>query len=177
MDTKICTKCGKEKSLPEFYKSVYGKGGVESMCKECRQSWNRNYHSKANYLPQIEGNKRCAKCGKMVPVNDFSFNRRNKDGRGSYCKSCAHDSARKSALKLLYGLSLSDYDTLLACQEYKCAICKRPFDSNSKSLHVDHNHQSGKVRGLLCAQCNIIIGMCSENPNILSNIISYLEES
>ena len=79
---------------------------------------------------------------------------------------------KKSILKHKYGLTLEEYQDLLKSQENKCAICKR-----EKLLCVDHNHETGNVRGLLCHLCNRAIGMLMENINILENAIKYIENN
>lgn len=86
--------------------------------------------------------------------------------------------AQKSRnLKYAYGISLADYDRMLAAQDGKCAICKRPPTGNNraeKSLHVDHDHVTGATRALLCTRCNHLIGNCLESAAILIEAMQYL---
>ncbi len=77
-------------------------------------------------------------------------------------------------LRLSYGMSLDDYYTLLKEQDGICAICKKP-NRNGARLCVDHNHRTGIVRGLLCTQCNVILGYIDDSPIILKGAIKYLE--
>ncbi len=79
----------------------------------------------------------------------------------------------KSQLKLLYGLSLEEYKEMLISQEGKCFICKG--NNKRKRLFVDHNHNTGKIRSLLCAACNAGIGYFKEDTSLLNKAISYLE--
>ena len=79
---------------------------------------------------------------------------------------------RAASLKSKYGLSLSDYDRLLVIQGGGCAICNRK--PGTRPLHVDHSHETGKVRGLLCHQCNWYLGTIDNNPAILRRIAVYL---
>jgi hypothetical protein len=65
---------------------------------------------------------------------------------------------RKSALKLRYGLTLQDYDNMLAAQQNRCGICGIHISELKEPIQVDHCHATGKVRGLLCRSCNIRLG-------------------
>ena len=72
--------------------------------------------------------------------------------------------------KKLYGLSSTEYDFLLLIQHGNCAICERPMDKP----HVDHDHDTGFVRGLLCKTCNLGIGHLKDDPNLLRAGAVYL---
>jgi Autographiviridae endonuclease VII len=72
-----------------------------------------------------------------------------------------------------YGISPEQYDDMWVEQIGLCAICHEP-EKGRKSLHVDHDHASGEVRGLLCHCCNIMIGMARDNKMILESGVSYL---
>jgi hypothetical protein len=65
---------------------------------------------------------------------------------------------------------------MLMCQNCGCAICSEKAPEH-KSLCVDHNHKTGKIRGLLCGNCNLMIGLVKDNPTILRHAITYLETS
>jgi hypothetical protein len=72
-----------------------------------------------------------------------------------------------------YGLTEDDYEWKLKEQDYKCAICRK---SSSKLLVVDHDHASGRVRGLLCNHCNVRLGQCNDSPRMLAAMLVYLED-
>jgi hypothetical protein len=80
---------------------------------------------------------------------------------------------RVSALKRNYGITLEEYNTILISQNGKCAICQEEKD---ETLAVDHNHETGFVRGLLCRHCNHVVGFAKDNITILNRTISYLEK-
>jgi hypothetical protein len=65
---------------------------------------------------------------------------------------------------------------MLKKQNNKCYICNRPDSEQTRSLHIDHDHKTGKVRALLCHHCNTTIGSLKENTKVLKNIINYLKE-
>ena len=70
----------------------------------------------------------------------------------------------------------ADYDTMLAAQNGLCAICQRPPTSGrGKKLHVDHDHGTGCIRGLLCHDCNTGLGKFLDSPSLLQDAISYLQ--
>lgn len=76
-----------------------------------------------------------------------------------------------------YGISLAVYDEMLRAQNDACAICGRVPDKGDRRLSVDHDHTTNAVRGLLCNNCNLLIGLSRESPKILANAISYLKET
>ena len=90
-------------------------------------------------------------------------------------KSIVKKAGRKYELKK-YGMTGKDYAKMARKQENRCAICGRRSDSDYfRYLFVDHDHKTGKVRGLLCGQCNSILGFAGDNPQILANAIEYLK--
>ena len=83
---------------------------------------------------------------------------------------------KKYHLKSLYGLSLTDFDNLLLAQNNKCPICGQPLDlQKPKNVVVDHSHKTGKVRGILCSNCNKALGFLKDNPEYAYNASIYLE--
>ncbi len=80
-----------------------------------------------------------------------------------------------SKLKRLYGLSYKDRQLFLFRQHNRCAICNTHLNFVYRAkLDVDHNHKTGKVRGLLCSSCNNILGRCKDNVHILKMAVKYL---
>jgi Recombination endonuclease VII len=81
---------------------------------------------------------------------------------------------RKQWLRSVYGISIEEYDAMLARQGGVCAICKKKPDKG-KPLCVDHCHLTGQVRGLLCHKCNSVLAFGNDDPDILSAAIAYLQ--
>ena len=81
--------------------------------------------------------------------------------------------ARKAHLKRRYGISEDLFQFLVDQQGNKCAICGKP-EPTRPVLSVDHNHRTGKVRGLLCSKCNLGLGYFQDNPTTLDKASEYL---
>mgnify|MGYP003626547506 CR=1 FL=1 len=79
-------------------------------------------------------------------------------------------------LKELYNITIDQYNKMFTDQKGCCKICERHQSKLSKRLGVDHNHTTGKVRGLLCDSCNTNIGKYNEDTKILNKMIEYIKE-
>lgn len=137
----------------------------------------------------VEQGKECTRCKKTSDVKYVCEKCGNTDMRFSgNCRKCHNDRMRayyrkdpsrflKINRKALYNITDEEYQNKLRNQIGTCAICNRPPNGRWKSLHVDHDHTSGKFRGLLCSNCNIALGLVREDVSILRNMESYLEEN
>ena len=125
--------------------------------------------------------RRCPFCRAEKSVEQFPRNRSVKSGRGNYCKPChnaiskrnrerAHGSVRNYWLKRRYGITEDDLRVLVERQEGLCAICR-----SRRARHVDHDHATGRVRGILCFRCNGALGQFSENCDWLQRAAEYVE--
>lgn len=83
---------------------------------------------------------------------------------------------RFSRFKKKYNLDKAEYSNLLKRQQHKCAICGVDEQDLTKRLHVDHNHETGEVRGLLCVNCNIGLGNFKDNQEFLLYALMYLQD-
>jgi len=83
---------------------------------------------------------------------------------------------QKYQLKRYYGIKQEDYEQMYENQKGKCAICGKHQSELKNRLSVDHNHITGKVRGLLCHSCNVSLGHAREDINVLLNMIVYLKK-
>lgn len=83
---------------------------------------------------------------------------------------------RASYFKRVYGITPEIYVCFLSLQDFRCAICKTPFDKILRtSIHVDHSHKTGLVRGLLCGNCNRVLGCAKECVGRLKQTIKYIQ--
>lgn len=136
--------------------------------------------------------KRCPRCGLERLANEYQKDRTRKDGLGFYCGPCARELRRTSYKKkppgreknrrdrlAIYGLTPDEYDAYFAAQDGACAICRLPETTGTKwgtlkSLAVDHDKVTGRVRGLLCHKCNLAIGFLDHDVGRLSEAMAYL---
>lgn len=132
--------------------------------------------------------KVCSACINLKPQTSFVPNNAYADGHSTWCRDC-HNSynvqwnqenrqrRRNTHLKRTYGIDLNDYNRMFQIQGGHCSICKKHQSDLPKALVVDHNHETGKVRGLLCDFCNRRVLSILENfPEYLENANKYLEE-
>jgi hypothetical protein len=125
----------------------------------------------------------CVRCSIDKPATEFHKGHRK-------CKACRWELQkiqrsqpevkrrraeykRKSRLKSRYGITVEQYDTMWLLQRGLCAICKQSPDGKYP-LVVDHDHDTGQARKLLCNRCNVLIGMAREDVDILESAIRYL---
>ena len=82
---------------------------------------------------------------------------------------------RDRELRRKYGITTAEVDQLLDAQEHLCAICRRPHRGKGTRLHVDHCHATNRIRGLLCSNCNTLLGLAGDDPARLRAAASYIE--
>jgi hypothetical protein len=82
-------------------------------------------------------------------------------------------------LRLYYGITLAQYAAMFKRQKGRCALCltKKVGQRRKKNLCVDHDHKTGRVRGLLCFRCNRALGLFQDDPKILRRVLRYLKGS
>ena len=89
----------------------------------------------------------------------------------------AKEIKRRWKLEKRFGITIEAYDALLQAQNYKCVICFKPQAELTKALCVDHNHSTGKIRGLLCHNCNNGLGLYYDSPANLRCAANYIERT
>ena len=144
--------------------------------------------------------KRCATCKVVKPKGEFRLARKQgrPDSLWPYCSECEvsrrkqlqdvhrerfamlartrYAQRRRDAhLRRKFGIDHAKYLAMLEFQGSVCAICKADKPGgNCAVFHVDHNHNTGEIRGLLCSNCNRLLGYCHDNPDILRRAIEYI---
>lgn len=133
--------------------------------------------------------KICTKCNTEKELDYFHRNKGGKYGTHNQCKECRKlyrgdwhirykdTRHRDTTYKYQYGIGLDDVDSMLKDQGYLCKICSKPVHYNNRTGCVDHNHQSGKVRGILCYTCNSALGKFKDSEELLTKAINYLKEN
>lgn len=111
---------------------------------------------------------------------DVVLAQERKSARKRYATAEGKSAARLWHLRSKFGISGEDYNLLLASQNGVCAICGQPETAKRngvvKFLAVDHNHKTGKIRGLLCQKCNTMVGHSDDNAERLKDAAAYLEK-
>ncbi|WP_433528618.1 endonuclease VII domain-containing protein [Micromonospora sp. CA-263727] len=185
-----CRDCGEWKALEEFCSSSKRPLGRGSYCKPCF-----NERSKASYAKRMrlkqgrgvkqarevpEGHRFCADCDSVKPLVEFPRNRADSSGYATYCKPCHNTRTRETKQRLYggsreyhlrrrYGIGQKEFDELLAEQGGVCGVC-----GDLDPEHVDHDHRTGWVRGILCFNCNGGLGQFRDSPTRLARAITYL---
>jgi hypothetical protein len=138
-----------------------------------------------------DGTKPCSICGQEKPANVFYLTKDTVSGRSSACMECSrkrdkkrqHTAKRKETrrwamIKFQRGITKQQWHTILETQNYRCAICENQFNSGGRSSFntcVDHDHITGRVRGLLCRQCNQGLGQFKDRSEIAQKAVDYLK--
>ncbi|WP_249416414.1 endonuclease VII domain-containing protein [Streptomyces sp. TS71-3] len=121
-------------------------------------------------VPVPEGHKRCPQCAEIKPYADWERNRSSPDGWASYCRECRAQRNRDSYYRRKYGLTQTELETLLEQQRGICVICLA-----APAEHVDHDHETGRVRGVLCFSCNAALGQFKDRPDAMRRAAAYVE--
>src|SRR5439155_14116970 len=163
---KRCKVCGQLKPLDDFYRLATMRDGHRNDCKACNLAAKAKRY-RAN--PQCD-RERVRRWQRENPERVRAWREAAKaDGRRAR-------NDRNSYLKRKYGITLEDYDRMLAEQVGVCAICGRQ-PTKGISLHVDHHHGSSAIRGLLCFRCNNAVGDFGDDPNALRRAADYIERA
>jgi len=150
------------------------------------------HNPKLKVLRSLEelDSKACPCCLQTKPLAEFYRSVIHRKGVRSCCKVCDKECSKKhrktrrgkpraSHLKRRYGITEADYERMLTRQGSACAICrsKNSGIKDSDKFAVDHDHKTGRVRGLLCTNCNKGLGCFKDNPNFMWTTIEYLAKS
>ncbi len=161
---KRCKGCSEVKAVDSFYANPTGRQGVRPECKDCTKQRRREWYAR-NSASEVE------RVRQWALANPDKVAARIAAATGSAQKKVAD---RKSHLRRKYGMTLEDYDRMFEAQGRVCAICDeaRPKE---RTLHVDHDHETGVVRGLLCFRCNNALGDFREDHELFERAADYLD--
>jgi hypothetical protein len=129
----------------------------------CRRGHER---TPENLVEVSKGKKTCRLCRKMM-VKKYRKDRPEKFNQISH----------RDNLRNKFGMTVEQYNEILDKQEGKCAICGSTPDNLGKRLAVDHDHVSGKKRGLLCTTCNVVLGLFKDNVARFVSAVEYLQNT
>lgn len=145
--TKRCAACGEHKPLTEFHKTAKGKDGLHSYCKRCNIAKSGAWQ-KANQQKRLQQQRAWKKANKHKE--------------------------REYYTRYRYGIELELYNAMYKAQRGVCAICRNP--PHRSVLCIDHCHETGRVRGLLCNCCNAMLGRLKDDKQALQRAIDYLDK-
>jgi hypothetical protein len=142
--------------------------------KEKRNAWHREYR-KNPIVKEKENRIHIEYLKKPKNRERVRFLQRER-----YKRPEVQNKIRDWDLKKAFGITLGEYNVLLDSQNGKCVICGkeeiRQRNGKIKHLAVDHNHKTGKVRGLVCHDCNVALGYLKEDINTMKKMIEYIEK-
>jgi hypothetical protein len=169
---KVCTKCKRELAVRYFSKDSTRKDKLHPHCKSCRNVYHTPWSRIRGLIPSV-GRKR-RKQGMKSYVKHREERTKKMRGRTS-------DYKKESFIKSVYGITLKDYDNMLKNQKGVCAICGEKETRKNRytgicRLHIDHDHKTGKVRGLLCHACNFGIAAFNDNSILFDKAKEYLAQ-
>lgn len=162
MAKAACSRCGEVKDVSDFY--ARSDGGPRSQCKQCYSEHNKEQREK-----HIDKRRE-------YDAERGSGWERHPENREKYMPTDrqAHD----KYLQRTYGITIEDFDAMLLEQGGTCAICdgRNADAARNRRLTVDHDHETGRVRGLLCFTCNTSIGKLGDTYEALLRAANYLKE-
>lgn len=161
VDDRTCSVCGETKPVTDFYRysGRQGRqGGYMRRCKRCQVRQSSELRKARYTLEQRAASQR-------------EYNRRRPD----HVKLA-------NRIKSRYGLTIDEWQALLDSQGQSCAVCRLhidelPDDGRNTKMHVDHCHDTGRVRGLLCSACNRALGCFRDDPHAMRAAANYVESS
>lgn len=112
--------------------------------------------------------KKCNKCGEIKPFTEFHKHNTTKDGYGTYCRICYNKQTLAAKHLKRYNLTL---EQMAEMKQSGCELC-----GATENLHIDHNHDTNEIRGVLCTNCNRGLGHFKDSPELLKKAAEYLEQ-
>jgi len=184
-EEKTCRRCNRTLPLAGFRRNRTTRDGLSAYCRECCLAYNnawkkanpekvsaykkRNYYRDRKYVPIPPARRECEQCGTPFETRTNTL----------YCKDECRKIAtrrrgrmhrRKYRFRKEYGLTIAQRDALVRAQCGACAVC----GTTAANLVVDHDHDTGAVRGMLCSHCNTGLGFFRDSPAALRAAIDYL---
>jgi len=184
-DKKKCSKCGFELSLNEFYINKQT-NQFFSVCKECKAEYRKKWR-KRNGLKSTKPKKwksdnkeiylrykKRRKLRKKLRTRERQKEKQRIDYHKNKYKNKRKVDNRGFVRR--YGITLKEREIIIDKQNGRCLICDKKLDrTNKRKSHVDHNHDTGEVRGILCFHCNTGLGNFEENISLLERAIEYIK--
>jgi hypothetical protein len=178
---KICGRCKQQKDHASFTRDRSRPDGLFPWCRTCNAEHQKRLRATRERTEPTCTEKRCSGCRQVKASDGFHRYARSKDGLAAYCRTCKSERAKTNwglsasfarYLVRKYGITPGQYNEMLVRQEGRCAICR---ETPRHRLCVDHDHETGQVRALLCKVCNLAIGYLKDDPDLFRRAADYLE--
>ena len=165
-----CKSCGMEGGCESFdLNPTNTRTGLLSQCKKCRSQTRKRYPPTA---------RECTRCGIHGGIAEFHLNSANPSGLSAHCRKCQAEYGRAKRR----GISRDELDGLMS-EYHQCEICGTEVQwytemiQRANSAHIDHDHVTGAIRGVLCNQCNVALGYFQDSPSLLWKATVYLQRN
>ena len=159
---KNCIRCHKILEANKFYRQPRSRDGLSKICRLCT--------AETRETPEKQ---LCPECQKTKPAAEFNYHHDKTSGLVGVCKECL----RSRNYQKRYGITIAEYNLMLEWQDGMCLICGIYHEDAVKGkLVIDHDHSTNMVRGLLCNDCNWMLGHARDNLEVLEHAIGYLKE-
>lgn len=151
------------------------RNGLQAYRRACSSAYyDERQRAKGNVpRPRVQvptGYKRCPRCGETEPHSEWHRKSSSADGLAAHCKTRRKADLRRQYFLRTHGLTEEQLAAMVAEQRGRCVICL-----SGPAEHVDHDHGTGKVRGVLCFACNAALGQMRDRPDALRRAADYLE--
>lgn len=157
--------CGVEKPVDDFYRAAGARDGHRGECKACNQAVKRE-----RYLANREQFIEKARRWQLENPKRVREYRKERNARPEVKRR-----QRDAYYKRTYGITADEVDAMFADQNGQCAICRQTPERLAQ-MHVDHDHELGHLRGLLCSSCNQGLGQFGDDPALLLRAVVYLRQ-
>lgn len=162
---KLCRKCG-------------GLMSPKGLCNPCKAKsvavWRLANLERANEIAKKSRTKNRDKCRARASAW-YAANRIRAKAAYALRRKIKPDAVKNGKLIASFGITLQQYNTMAGLQGFKCAICRMPQAEQRRKMAVDHNHNTGAIRGLLCHNCNVGMGNFKDSETLLEKAASYLK--
>lgn len=186
METKECKTCKKHKTL-DWFEFRNDNKKYRHQCNSCRSEYrgciSRQVVTEERDTLINSGYKVCGKCTELKSLDNYNLDKYMPNGYTSWCKSCKKEYnqtnkhiVKGAKLRQNYNIEYSDFVKMVEEQDNRCLICTNTLSEDPRHVHVDHCHDTMKVRGVLCRHCNLMLGNARDNILVLKSAIKYLEK-
>lgn len=151
METKVCSKCRRNKPLSDFYKQENHSDGLRSACKDCLKKADKKY--------------RDSEIGQKVSKTKYQRKKKMPNAKKHF---------QDQYLWRTYKIRITQKEQMYLAQNGCCIICEKPISFDL--IFIDHRHLDGKIRELLCPACNTFVGHIENKRHLVDKIIKYLEK-